>query len=458
MAVGRDLSLANRLISALPAIERALFIEHCELVELRLGALADQAVFRQRSAYFPVDGFIGLMVRASGTPEAQAALVGNEGMFPTALVLGVTDGGFGFRVQGAGRAFRIDHGALRLLLGENESLLKVLSRYVAACQMQLALQAVCLHHHTVDQRLARWLLMTRDRAHSIELFLTHQVLARMVGARRESVSRAASMFEPIGDTPDTACAGDFLSLQYVRPFVKEDASGKSLHFTQGELQSRMLTASPWHLDVDYTRTMMGFLLFHPAPLRIGMIGLGGGSLAKFCYHYLPASHMLVLENNPHVIALRREFQVPDDDARFQVIAADGALFLRNKAPVFDVLLVDGFDHQGQPAALCSPAFYADCHAALSPGGLLVVNLHYDHADYPLLVARIRLGFGGNAVEVLSDEESNSVVFASKGPPITPRNLSVRRALTGMADPARQQLKPELERIVWQLKTAGDDAA
>ena len=263
---------------------------------------------------------------------------------------------------------------------------------------------------------------------------------------------------PIGDTPDTACAGDFLSLQYVRPFVKEDASGKSLHFTQGELQSRMLTASPWHLDVDYTRTMMGFLLFHPAPLRIGMIGLGGGSLAKFCYHYLPASHMLVLENNPHVIALRREFQVPDDDARFQVIAADGALFLRNKAPVFDVLLVDGFDHQGQPAALCSPAFYADCHAALSPGGLLVVNLHYDHADYPLLVARIRLGFGGNAVEVLSDEESNSVVFASKGPPITPRNLSVRRALTGMADPARQQLKPELERIVWQLKTAGDDPA
>lgn len=198
MAVGRDLSLANRLIAALPAIERALFIEHCELVELRLGALADQAVFRQRSAYFPIDGFIGVVVYAGGMPEAQAALVGNEGMFPMALVLGVTDGGFGFRVQGAGRAFRIDHGALRLLLGENESLLKVLSRYVAACQLQLALQAVCLHHHTVGQRLARWLLMTRDRAHSIELFLTHPVLARMVGARRESVSRAASMLEQRG--------------------------------------------------------------------------------------------------------------------------------------------------------------------------------------------------------------------------------------------------------------------
>lgn len=258
--------------------------------------------------------------------------------------------------------------------------------------------------------------------------------------------------------PDTACAGDFLSLQYVRPFVKEDASGKSLHFTQGELQSRMLTASPWHLDVDYTRTMMGFLLFHPAPLRIGMIGLGGGSLAKFCYHYLPASHMLVLENNPHVIALRREFQVPDDDARFQVIAADGALFLQAQAHEFDVLLVDGFDHQGQPAALCTPGFYADCQAALSPTGVLAVNLHYDHPDYPVLVERIHRAFGGNAVEALSDDKSNSVVFASKGPSITPRSMSVRHALVGMTTPARQQLKPELERIVWQIKSPGNDAA
>ena len=263
---------------------------------------------------------------------------------------------------------------------------------------------------------------------------------------------------PIGDKPDTACAGDFLSLQYVMPFVREDAAGKSLHFTLGELQSRMLTASPWQLDVDYTRTMMGFLLFHPAPARIGMIGLGGGSLAKFCYRYLPASKMLVLENNPHVIALRREFHVPDDDERFQVIAADGALFLRDEAPVFDVLLVDGFDHQGQPAALCTPGFYADCHTALSAGGVLAVNLHYDHPDYLMLVERIRLGFAGNAVEVLSDEESNSVVFASKAETITPRSMSARRALSHMAEPARQQLRPELERIVWQMKTAGDNMA
>ncbi len=255
-----------------------------------------------------------------------------------------------------------------------------------------------------------------------------------------------------------ASAGDFLSLQYVMPFVRDDGSGKSLHFTLGELQSRMLTASPWQLDLDYTRTMMGFLLFHPAPARIAMIGLGGGSIAKFCHRFLPASKMLVLEINPHVIALRREFQVPDDDGRFQVIAADGALFLKTEAPVFDVLLVDGFDHQGQPAALCTPGFYADCLAALPAGGVLAVNLHYDHPDYPVLVERIRRSFGGNAVEVLAAEKSNSVVFASRGQPISPRGMSVRRALSGLAEVSRRQLRPELERIVWQMKHLGEETA
>ncbi len=253
--------------------------------------------------------------------------------------------------------------------------------------------------------------------------------------------------------PPQAAAGDFLSLQHTAPFVRDDGAGKSLHFTLGELQSRMLTRQPWHLALDYTRTMMGFLLFHPAPARIGMIGLGGGSLAKFCYRHLPASKLLVLEINPHVIALRHEFEVPDDDARFQVLAADGALFLHTEAPEFDVLLVDGFDAQGQPAALCSAAFYADCLAALPADGVLVVNLHYDHPDYPLLVERIRLGFGGNAVEVLAEEKSNSIVFASKGRPLASQALSTRRALSALDGTARRQLRPELERILWQMKTA-----
>src|SRR3954469_7553993 len=90
---------------------------------------------------------------------------------------------------------------------------------------------------------------------------------------------------------------------HVKPFVHQTQKMKSLHFSIAEIQSCMELARPDSLDLSYTRTMMGFLLFHPMPLRIGMIGLGGGSLAKFCYRHLVRADITVLEINPHVIAL-----------------------------------------------------------------------------------------------------------------------------------------------------------
>jgi spermidine synthase len=259
-------------------------------------------------------------------------------------------------------------------------------------------------------------------------------------------------------TAEPPLPGDFLPLQHARPFVLDDGASRSLHFTRGELQSRMRLDSPCGLEVDYTRTMMGFLLFHPAPAHIGMIGLGGGSIAKFCHRFLPGSRMTVLEINPHVIALRGHFQVPPDDERFEVLAADGALYLQTRAPRYSVLLVDGFDQEGQPAALCSQRFYDDCLAALPDGGVLAVNLHYDHPDYPLLFERIRRSFGGNAVEIVTLEKSNAIVFARKGAPISPQALSLAGSLAGLDARARATLKPELARMLWQMKnldSAGD---
>jgi spermidine synthase len=250
-------------------------------------------------------------------------------------------------------------------------------------------------------------------------------------------------------SPGRPLPGDFQSLQYVKPFVLDDGDSRSLHFTLGELQSRMLTHSPWALDVDYTRSMMGFLLFHPAPAHIGMIGLGGGSIAKFCYRYLPASKMTVLEINPHVLALRQAFQVPDDDERFEVIAADGAMFLQSETPIYEVLLIDGFDHEGQPAALCSQRFYDDCFAALPADGVLVVNLHYDHPDYPLLLERISRSFSANVVEIITAEKTNSIVFARKSPDISCA-LSLAQSLAGLEEEARAVLRPELARMLWQM--------
>jgi spermidine synthase len=237
--------------------------------------------------------------------------------------------------------------------------------------------------------------------------------------------------EDLGPLRPTAAEG---GSAHVKPFVHRASSanggGLGLYFSISEIQSRMAADDPLALDLGYTRTMMGFLLFRSQPVRLMMVGLGGGSLAKFCHRYLPTASTLVAEINPHVIALRDEFLLPPDDARLTVVCADGALVVRHSASPFDVLLVDGFDSQGQPARLCSQRFYDDCHAALQPGGVLVVNLHHGHARYGIFLDRLRRSFGELLV-VNDGELSNSIVFALKddsfarfrrGPVRRPRQL------------------------------------
>ena len=238
---------------------------------------------------------------------------------------------------------------------------------------------------------------------------------------------------------------------FSKPFVHNDGKLRSLHFTGAELQSRMDLKKPWQLEIDYTRTMMGFLMLHQAPLHIGMIGLGGGSLAKFCHEELPECRISVAENNPHVIALRREFALPPNSARLEVLEVDGAAFVRARAASFDVLLIDGFDHQGQPASLCTQAFYDDCHAALKPGGIAVVNLHQDDSDYALWVKRLQRSFAGNAVEVPAVQGSNCIVFASRGSTLTPRSINLNESLAVLGADAQLQLRAEFARVAWCMK-------
>ncbi|WZB62866.1 hypothetical protein WJ970_06090 [Achromobacter xylosoxidans] len=110
-----------------------------------------------------------------------------------------------------------------------------------------------------------------------------------------------------------------------RPFVRDVGDRRSLHFSEQVIQSSMSLLNPDALELEYTRMMMGFVLFNPAPDRIVMVGLGGGSLAKFCHRHLPRSQVEALEINPAVIALRGDFMVPPDDERFRVIACDAVL-------------------------------------------------------------------------------------------------------------------------------------
>lgn len=240
-----------------------------------------------------------------------------------------------------------------------------------------------------------------------------------------------------------------------KPYIHDDGEGLCLHFTATELQSRMKKGSPWLLDVDYTLTMMGFLLFKPVPAHIVMVGLGGGSLAKFCYRQLPVSRMTVIEINPHVMALRQAFCVPDNDARFQVIEGDGAAFLATQSAACDVLMIDGFDHTGQPDALCSQSFYDDCFNALTADGLLMVNLHYEDEDFPLWVARIQRSFGGNVVEIPALEKSNCIIFASRGALLSPRRANLQASLSALDAEAKVLLRPEFTRVCWAMKDLGD---
>ena len=212
------------------------------------------------------------------------------------------------------------------------------------------------------------------------------------------------------------------SASHVAPFIHEEQNSKSLHFSIHQLQSKMSVSRPDQLEVDYTKTMMGFLILKRQPRHIAMIGLGGGSLAKFCYRNLPDTKITVVEINPHVIALRKEFLVPDDNERFQVIEADGANFVRDAKPDFDVLLVDGFDHQGQPPQLCTQHFYENCNRALVDQGVMAVNLDDTHPLYELFIGRIDRSFDSNMAEVAVNQDGNVIVFAGKNIAISPHSL------------------------------------
>ena len=244
---------------------------------------------------------------------------------------------------------------------------------------------------------------------------------------------------------------------HVKPFVHETRTAKALHFSICEIQSRMRIDDPYDLDLAYTRTMMGFLLLQPDPRQIAMIGLGGGSLAKFCHRHLPAARIEVVEINPHVIALRDEFHVPPDDDRLQVIHGDGARWVRDTSRRPDVLIVDGFDSDGQPGALCSQRFYDDCFQLLPADGVMVVNLHAGHRQHERHVDRIQRSFAGVVLRVADEGQANGIVFACKGDALARASSAPRRRPKGLARTAAGALRDAFVQMNQALKDRDRDA-
>ena len=241
--------------------------------------------------------------------------------------------------------------------------------------------------------------------------------------------------------PDELPSLDFLPRQnpaHMRAHAQETDGLLELRFDMATVQSAMRLEAPNALELEYTRVMMRCLLFNPVPDRMLMLGLGGGSLAKYCYHNFQLADITAVEINPHVIALQERFRVPPDGPRFRVVQADAAAYVRGIArpaapsPIAstanagqpptgaadwggsqDVILVDAFHFDGAPASVNSRSFFAACRSLLAARGVLVLNMEGEPALYQPVLENLSRAFDGAVWSVPCDASSNRIAFAAR---------------------------------------------
>jgi CRP-like cAMP-binding protein len=190
--------VTNQLLSALPVVERRRVMAASEMVELVFGTTLCERDQALQFAYFPLRGFISWLAVVDNHPALEVGMIGNEGMLGCSLLLDVDSAPMNALVQGAGSALRVPRVAMLQLLTDNPTLTRILHRYMHVVGMQLSQAIACMCFHEIEARLARWLLMTHDRAHADHFFLTHQFLADMLGVRRSAVTLAAGALQERG--------------------------------------------------------------------------------------------------------------------------------------------------------------------------------------------------------------------------------------------------------------------
>ena len=189
---------ANLLLAALPAAEYERLLPHLERVPMRLGEVLYESGGELRHAYFPTTCIVSLLYVMENGSSAEIAVVGNEGLVGVALFMGGGTMPNRAVVQSAGHAYRLRGAFIKQEFDRYGVLLRLLLRYTQALITQMAQTAVCNRHHSVDQQLCRWLLMSLDRLDSDELVMTQELIANMLGVRREGVTEAAGKLHRAG--------------------------------------------------------------------------------------------------------------------------------------------------------------------------------------------------------------------------------------------------------------------
>ena len=188
----------NRLLAVLPEEERTRIFPHLEPVTLKLGEVLYESGGRLRSVYFPATSIVSLLAVMENGASAEIAIVGYEGIVGLALFMGGETMMNRAVVQSAGTAFRLNGNLLKQEFNRAGPLQHLLLRYTMAFLAQMAQTAVCNRHHSIDQQLCRWLLLSIDRLPSNELSMTQELIANMLGVRREGVTEAAGKLQRAG--------------------------------------------------------------------------------------------------------------------------------------------------------------------------------------------------------------------------------------------------------------------
>lgn len=188
----------NRLLAALPPVVRQRLFGHLERVSLPLGKVLYESGDTLRHVYFPVDAIVSLLYMMENGASAEIALVGNDGLIGVAVFMGGESTPNRALVQSAGTAYRLAGVRIKEEFNRHGTMLQLMLRYTQSLITQMAQTAVCNRHHSVDQQLCRWLLLSLDRLSGNRLTLTQELIATMLGVRRESVTEAARKLQTAG--------------------------------------------------------------------------------------------------------------------------------------------------------------------------------------------------------------------------------------------------------------------